>query len=311
MSNVLIIKHGSLGDLIQAIGAIKDIKNSFKNDKVLLLTSNHFIQLMSQCPFLDGVLIDKRLPRWNLVYLMSLKNLLGKYNFTHVFDLQNSSRTRFYRRFILKKNIKWSSTDTILEPGEKKIDFDKSPVLDRMQIQLQKSGVKVENIKTPDLSWSLTDISRMIKRYTNKEYLLIFPFSSKKHNQKVWPYYKDLILKIKDFYQDKYTILVAPGPGEIDKVKGLGAKIILDEGKPINLNILISLINKAKFIISNDTGPAHISSHLNKDGLVLFGNHTSPQKVSVGNSKFKFIQVENLKNLKVEVVFSEISKQLN
>ena len=63
MSNVLIIKHGSLGDLIQAIGAIKDIKNSFKNDKVLLLTSNHFIQLMSQCPFLDGVLIDKRLPR--------------------------------------------------------------------------------------------------------------------------------------------------------------------------------------------------------------------------------------------------------
>ena len=67
------------------------------------------------------------------------KNLLGKYNFTHVFDLQNSSRTRFYRRFILKKNIKWSSTDTILEPGEKKIDFDKSPVLDRLQIQLQKS----------------------------------------------------------------------------------------------------------------------------------------------------------------------------
>ena len=311
MSNVLIIKHGSLGDLIQAIGAIKDIKNSFKNDKVLLLTSNHFIQLMSQCPFLDGVLIDKRLPRWNFVYLMSLKNLLGKYNFTHVFDLQNSSRTRFYRRFILKKDIKWSSTDTILEPGEKKIDFDKSPVLDRMQIQLQKSGVKVENIKTPDLSWSLTDISRMIKRYTNKEYLLIFPFSSKKHSQKVWPYYKDLILKIKDFYQDKYAVLVAPGPGELDKARGLGAKIILDEGKPVNLNILISLINKAKFIISNDTGPAHISSHLNKDGLVLFGNHTSPQKVSVGNSKFKFIQVKNLKNLKVEVVFSEISKQLN
>ena len=27
MSNILIIKHGSLGDLIQANGAIKDIKN--------------------------------------------------------------------------------------------------------------------------------------------------------------------------------------------------------------------------------------------------------------------------------------------
>ena len=28
MSNILIIKHGSLGDLIQANGAIKDIKNT-------------------------------------------------------------------------------------------------------------------------------------------------------------------------------------------------------------------------------------------------------------------------------------------
>ena len=34
MSNILIIKHGSLGDLIQANGAIKDIKNFYPNRKV-------------------------------------------------------------------------------------------------------------------------------------------------------------------------------------------------------------------------------------------------------------------------------------
>ena len=103
MSNVLIIKHGSLGDLIQANGAIADIKNSFNNSKVLLLTSMAYIDFMSRCPNLDGVLIDKRLPRWNIYYLLKLKSLLKKYNFTHVFDLQNSRRTYFYRKFILKK----------------------------------------------------------------------------------------------------------------------------------------------------------------------------------------------------------------
>ena len=36
MSNILIIKHGSLGDIIQANGAMKDIKQNFPNDKVLL-----------------------------------------------------------------------------------------------------------------------------------------------------------------------------------------------------------------------------------------------------------------------------------
>ena len=40
MSNILIIKHGSLGDLIQANGAIKDIKNFYKNRKVYLLTAD-------------------------------------------------------------------------------------------------------------------------------------------------------------------------------------------------------------------------------------------------------------------------------
>ena len=61
MSNILIIKHGSLGDLIQANGAIKDIKESFPNSKVLLLTSE-IIHIMSSCPYIDGVLTDKREP---------------------------------------------------------------------------------------------------------------------------------------------------------------------------------------------------------------------------------------------------------
>ena len=42
MSNILIIKHGSLGDLIQANGAIKDIKNFYKNRKVFLLTAQPY-----------------------------------------------------------------------------------------------------------------------------------------------------------------------------------------------------------------------------------------------------------------------------
>ena len=41
MSNILIIKHGSLGDLIQANGAIKDIKIFTKIEKYFYLQLNH------------------------------------------------------------------------------------------------------------------------------------------------------------------------------------------------------------------------------------------------------------------------------
>ena len=50
MSNILIIKHGSLGDLIQAIGAIEDIKKS--NIKEIKVETVKFtIKNFDICPF--------------------------------------------------------------------------------------------------------------------------------------------------------------------------------------------------------------------------------------------------------------------
>ena len=310
MSNILIIKHGSLGDLIQANGAIKDIKNFYPNRKVFLLTTQPYSIFMSECPYLDGVLIDKRLPRWNLFYLNNLKKTLSKYDFSKVFDLQNSSRTKFYKRFIIK-NVEWSSTETVLEPGQKKKDFDQDPVLDRMEIQLKKSGVETEFTKNIDLSWAVENASHLVKKYTNREYILLFPFCSPKLKNKKWPYYKALIQKLKQEFKNKYSILLAPGPNEVEEANQLNAKIILENNQPVNIKTLVSLIHGAKFIIANDTGPAHIASHLDKKGLVLFGSHTSAKKVSIENFNFKAISVKNLNDLNVNTVLKEVKAKLD
>ena len=310
MSNILIIKHGSLGDLIQANGAIKDIKNFYKNRKVFLLTAEAYSIFMSECPFLDGVIIDKRLPRWNLFYLKKLKDKLFRYDISKVFDLQNSSRTKFYRKFIIK-NAEWSSSETSLEPGQNKNNFDQDPVLDRMEIQLKKSGIDTEFTKNIDLNWATTDISRLLKQYANNEYILLFPFCSVKHQNKKWPYFRELISKIKKDYKNKYPVLLAPGPQEIEEANKLNGKVVLDDNKPVNIKTLVSLINKAKFVIANDTGPAHIASHLDKKGLVLFGSHTTAKKVSIENFNFKALTVQNLEDLSVETVLNEVKSRLN
>ena len=310
MSNILIIKHGSLGDLIQANGAIKDIKKFYPNRKVFLLTTQPYAIFMSECPYLDGVLIDKRLPRWNLFYLNNLKKTLAKYDFSKVFDLQNSKRTKFYKRFIIK-NADWSSTETTLEPGQNKSDFDNDPVLDRMETQLKKSGVDTEFTKNIDLSWATENASHLVKHYTNREYILIFPFCSPKLIKKKWPHYKELIKKLKQEFKNKYSILLAPGPNEVEEANQLNAKVILHNNQPVNIKTLVSLIDGARFVIANDTGPAHIASHLDKKGLALFGSHTSAKKVSIENFNFKAISVKDLKDLKVETVVSEVRSKLN
>ena len=311
MSNILIIKHGSLGDLIQANGAIKDIKNFYKNRKVFLLTSQPYAIFMSECPYIDGVIIDKRLPRWNLFYLNTLKKNLKRYNFSKVFDLQNSNRTKFYKKFIINKEVEWSSSETVLEPGQKKSDFDKDPVLERMELQLKKSGIETEYTRNINIDWAIKDISRLIKQYANNEYILLFPFCSKKHQNKKWPYFKDLIVKLKQDYKNKFPILIVPGPNEIEEANTFNAKVVTDNQNPVDLKTLISLISNAKFILANDTGPAHIASHLDKAGLVLFGSHTSARKVSIENYNFKALTVKNLKDLNVDTVISEIKSKLN
>jgi ADP-heptose:LPS heptosyltransferase len=102
MSNILIIKHGSLGDIAQISGVIRDIRETYNKEKIFILTTFPYVELLSRCPYVDGVLIDKRLPRWNILYLLKLRKMIKKFNFSYVYDLQNSSRTFFYRRYLFK-----------------------------------------------------------------------------------------------------------------------------------------------------------------------------------------------------------------
>ena len=73
---------------------------------------------------------------------------------------------------------------------------------------------------------------------------------------------------------------------------------------------LAGLIKKSTFVISNDTGPAHMAAHLGKNGLVLFGHHTTPKKVSIETDKFKAISVANLNDLSAEYVYEEFKKKI-
>jgi ADP-heptose:LPS heptosyltransferase len=152
MSNILIIKHGSLGDIAQASGAIQDISENHKEDKVYLLTTKTYFELFKKNPFIHNVILDKRLSRFNLIYLYLLMKNLKKLNIQKVYDLQNSSRTKFYKNILFPKanfNI-WSSSETTLPTDISKELFDKNPVLKRFEHQLKNSGINIKNTMTHD-----------------------------------------------------------------------------------------------------------------------------------------------------------------
>jgi len=302
MSNILIIKLGSLGDVVQVSGALKDIREHHKNEKITILTTAKYLNLFKNCPYVDACLEDERLPRYNIFYLLKLRKLINSLNFIKVYDLQNSNRTNFYRKFIFNIND-WSSSKDI--PQNK---YNNS-VLQRFDEQLRKSNIQTRYTLKPDFSWAAEN-GNYYNLDTNKKYILFFPFCSKDLIHKRWPYFSELINLIKQNHPE-FELVVVPGPDEIIEAKSFNIKIALNNNSVLNFFELASLIKKSHLVIANDTGPAHMTAHLGAKGFVLFGSHTTPEKVSIEREKFIAIKSINLKLLSYENVYSIIKNSIN
>jgi ADP-heptose:LPS heptosyltransferase len=310
MSNILVIKHGSLGDIAQACGAIQDISENHKDDQIHLLTTKPYFDLFKKNPHISNVILDKRLPRFNLIYLYSLMRNIKKYKFTKVYDLQNSSRTAFYKRILFPNASKdiWSSTETTLPEGTTKEDFDKDSVLSRFDHQLKSSGINTSHTLSPDFSWSPSDITQIKNYHQLEKYIVLFPFCSPHLTSKKWPYYNDLISMINEKLENKFKVVIAPGPDEIKDASTINALCVLDNGKALDISQLAALIKDSSFVVANDTGPAHMTAHLGSKGIALFGSHTTPFKVSIERENFRAIQAPELSKLSAEKVFERLSE---
>ena len=308
MSNILIIKHGSLGDIAQASGAIQDISENHPQDQIHILTTKQYFELFRKNPFVHNVILDKRLSKFNLIYLYMLMRTLKKKKFQKVYDLQNSSRTKFYKNILFPKaNYNtWSSSETTLPSNTSKEEFDKNPVLDRFDHQLKTSEIKTEHTMKPNFSWATTNIDNIKEVFKLDKYIVLFPFCSAHLTHKKWPHYNELIELIKNKYGEQIKVVVAPGPSEINDAKNINAVSILDQSKAMDITQLASLIKQSLFVVANDTGPAHISAHLGIKGLALFGKHTTAYKVSIERENFKAIQVSDLEKLSASKVLEKI-----
>lgn len=301
MSNILIIKLGSLGDVVQISGALRDIREHHKNEKITILTTSKYINLFKNCPYVDNCLEDERLPRYNIFYLLRLRKIINSLNFNKVYDLQNSNRTNFYRKFLF--NVKnWSSSRDIPE------NKYNNSVLQRFDEQLRKSNIQTFYTLKPDFSWA-AEKANNYNIDTDKKYILFFPFCSRDLIHKRWPYFSELINLIKKNHP-QYSLVVAPGPGEIEEAKSLDIKIALNNNLTLNFFELASLIKKSHLVIANDTGPAHMAAHLGARGFTLFGPHTTPEKVSIEREKFIALQTMDLKSLSADRVYALIKSSI-
>ena len=289
--NILIIKHGAFGDLIQSDGIFRTIKYSYSNANLILLTSSSYKDLMLLSPYVDKVIVDDRFKFWNLRKIFQLINEIKILRFSHVFDLQNSQRTFLYK--ILLTSPIWVTT--------KRKDHPISGLQGLVDMLID-NGIQFNKILEPNIAWMANDISVLLKKKNIiGGYIVLIPGSSKKHKDKRWPYYKELAEKL---LKEDFNVVSILGPDELD----LENNIPGDKFSNLDLMDVAGIIKKSIFVIGNDSGPSHIASCLRKPGIALFGPTTSATKSELSRKPFQILESKNLKDLKVSKVWRSIKK---
>lgn len=291
---VLVIKLGALGDIIQAEGALHDVRAHHPNAHITVLTNPRYKAIFERCPWVDAVMTDPRGSRLRVDLLLNLRREMRRGGFDSVYDLQGNRRTGMYYYWL---SVPWVGTVA----GE---PFPQQPcdaAVDTLYELLRAGGLEARHTRRPDLGWLADDVDPLLAAAgVSPGFVLLIPGCSARHPEKRWPHYGKLAERL---IAEGGQVVMAPGPDEIDLCKTIPGIALFDGGKPLSVFQLVGLSRRAGFVIGNDTGPSHIAAHTGAKGLALFGSGVHASATYI-DRRFAVIEVPNLPGLTVEEVYA-------
>ena len=300
--NILIIKHGSLGDLIVSFGAMKTLRVNYPNSNIYLLTQSNYKKIFINLPYVNEILIDDR-----IAIFPSLKNLLSivkEKNINLVFDLQNSTRTEIYNFFLkifTKCKILSARKFSSYKYKQKKLGIQH--ISKNHQDQLKHLGIN--HFKKPDLSWMLNDDIKVTKK------VILIPGASKSGEYKKWP--SDKFAQVaKYLVLRKYEIYLTGSNLDLNTINEI-IELCPESMNKINeskVKDFYQLCMTSELILTNDTGPAHIAGLTNKNVIwIANDNNISRSCYPLGDNVHK-ITSSNIKNISVNTITDKIEQIL-
>ena len=306
MAEILVIKLSALGDLVQADGALRDIRENHPGDCLTVMTTPPYLPYMERCPWVDEVFIDPRASRFNAVQMVQLRRRLQHRNFHCVYDLQQVSRTRFYYRWLFPAS-RWIGD----VPGCSvylKRDEKHTCAAEHFDRHLRLAGLNMRHTLKSDVAWMADDATRILSRAGIRPgFVVLFPGASRTHDDKRWPHFRELARCLQRADKEVVTI---PGPDEMKLCQEIPGKMLVPEGGYYDVFKLAGIVKQASFVIGNDTGPTHMAAHLGLPGVALFGGHAAPFSTGIQYTGFSIMESASLFDLPFEKVRQRVETLL-
>lgn len=295
---IIAIKHGALGDMINAMGAFSLIRSHHRDAHITLLTGKAYGDLARKTGFFDDIVIDSR-DRFYQDYFRLRTRLKDA---DRVYDLQNSPRTSLYYLMLYPGKVpEWNGIAPFCDFPQRRPDRENMHAYDRFADQLAQAGLNLDGLQTlyPDMSW-LKENSAIV---LPEKAILLIPGSSRTGHYKRWPadYYGALAQHI---LEQGYSPVLIAGPDDLDAascVKKICPEI-MDLTLKVNFLEIAMLAKQAVAVVGNDTGPLHILAAMKLPTLVLWSKASSPDVYAPKGHHVHIAYEEDLKNLSLDRV---------
>lgn len=301
--NILIIKHGALGDVVLAQSPFQAIRKAHPSAHLTLLTTKSFRPFLEKSGLFDEIWIDEKPKLWNVTTLRKLRQQLREGQFTRVYDLQTSSRSGSYLKLFSRGQMpEWSGIAPRCSHPHVNPDRKTMHTIERQADQLYQAGIK--SIPKADFSWAEVDISKYL---LPDNIALLVPGGSAHRPEKRWPAEK--YAELAEWLQiNGIAPVLLGGAAEMDVIELIKKRCsgAIDLSDKTNLAELASLGMKASVAVGNDTGPLHLVAAVGCPVTVLFSSASDPARARPRGVDVTVLREENLNDLSLEVVLKTL-----
>ena len=284
---ILVIKHGALGDIVQAMDAFASLRAAHKDDYLAVLTTKPFVQWLEASPYFDSVLVDDRAPFYDIWSGLRLRKMLRS-GWARIYDFQCSSRTsRYFRHMIKTARIEFiGKAKGASHPLP---DFTGVNNRDRMLITAELGGCSKTQA---DLSWMGQGAHGLD---IPPRYAVLLPGCSPAKPSKRWP--AKGYANLAKLLQDKGITPVLAGThhdqATIADVQALNPDTISIMGKT-NIDQLSTLLRGAAAVCGNDTGPVFLAARMDIPTVMVMGSDTDPSMSAPIGAKAGFVRQDDI-----------------
>ena len=304
--NILIIKHGSIGDFVMAFSAIQSVREKFPNEKIILITTSLIARIFKKIPYINQICIDDRK---SFLDIFNYLSILKKYQINFIIDLQNSQRTEFYHLITrcFFNDIKINSSKKYANFRYRIPRHGNEHVTEGLNNQLKL--LNINKLNKLDISWlAKKDFQNKFER----EYIVLIPGTSESGKKKRWP--SKYFSKLSNYLIELgYEVLITGVSSDRYLIK----EILNNSPSAINaehmskFDIFLNLSQNARLIISVDTGPAHIAALSDTPMIWLVEEGPYSKTNSPVSKNLSIIKSKNMSLISVKEVLDFAKEKLD